>query len=103
MDTFNRRERFLLQIRCRWQNDRSAANYWLGWRWHDPNLLLEITQPQVEMADRHAEQRQAKSVLGKGRKAEIDPVAFGDPGHRKVRRGPIRVPLLPRQAPIDNR
>jgi hypothetical protein len=39
------------------------------------------------MADLHAEQHQAKSVLGKGRKAEIDPVAFGDPGHRKVRRG----------------
>src|SRR5881628_255200 len=34
---------------------------------------LEIAQPQVKMADRHPDQHQAKSVLGIGRKAEIDP------------------------------
>src|SRR5580765_785260 len=39
---------------------------------------LEIAQPQVNIADRHPDQHQAKGVLGIGRKAEIDPAPFGD-------------------------
>src|SRR6516162_11935553 len=41
---------------------------------------LEIAQPQVNIADRDADQHQAESVPGIGRKTEIDPVALGDPG-----------------------
>src|SRR5262245_41366590 len=51
------------------------------------------------MADRDTEQHQAKSVLGKGREAEIDPVAFGDPSDGEE--ASIKVPLPPRQAPSD--
>jgi hypothetical protein len=52
---------------CRFAADGKMAdqrpNYWLGVALsHGPNLLLEIAQPQVDMADRHAEQHQAKDV-----------------------------------------
>src|SRR5712691_5462212 len=48
---------------------------------------LEIAQPQVNIADRHADQHQAEGVFGVGHEAEIDPVAFGDPGNGEVCRG----------------
>src|SRR5712691_1840095 len=48
---------------------------------------LKIAQPQVNVADRHADQHQAERVPGVGGETEIDPVPLGDPGHREVRRG----------------
>ena len=62
---------------------------------------LEIAQPQVDMADRHTDQHQAEGVLGKGSKAEIDAVAFGDPGHRQVRRSADQGAVAAEQAPSD--